>query len=67
MDGLKGKVLTVQQTFEEAAKWADKTMIERVCNWLKQSEDDYYKYDAWKGDYVDFNELIKDIKKTMEL
>ena len=51
----------------EGAKWADRTMMERVCNWLKQSEDDYYKYNAWKGCYVDFDALIEDLKKEMEL
>lgn len=35
MDGLKGEVLTVEQTFEEGAKWADRTLIEKACEWLK--------------------------------
>lgn len=35
MDGLKGEVLTVEQTFEDAAKWADRTLIEKACEWLK--------------------------------
>lgn len=35
MDGLKGEVLTVEQTFEDAAKWADRTLIEKACGWLK--------------------------------
>lgn len=54
------------RAFEEGAKWADKTMMEKVCNWLKQSEADYYKYDAWKGDYVDFDVLIESLRKAME-
>lgn len=56
----------VEKAFVEGAKWADKTIMERVCNWLKQNEDDYYKCDAWKGDYVDFDSLIEDLKKAME-
>lgn len=52
-----------EEGFIEGAKWADRTMMERVCNWLKQSEDDYYKYNAWKGCYVDFDALIEDLKK----
>lgn len=53
--------------FEEGAKWADKTMIVRVCNWLKQNEDNYYKYYAWKGDYIkDLDMLIEDLKKAMK-
>jgi hypothetical protein len=34
MDGLKGEVLTVEQTFEDAAKWADKTQVERVLKFI---------------------------------
>lgn len=56
----------VEKAFIEGAKWADKTMMEKVCNWLKQSEADYYKYDAWKGDYVDFDVLIESLRKAME-
>lgn len=60
-------ITKMRNAFIKSAKWADKTMIERVCNWLKQSEDDYYKYDAWKGDYyVDFDTLIEDLRKAME-
>jgi predicted molibdopterin-dependent oxidoreductase YjgC len=56
MDGLKGEVLTVQQTFEEGAKWADKTMIEKACNWLLKG-----------GYFVNNTETINDFKKAMEL
>jgi hypothetical protein len=52
--------------FEAGAKWADKTMIEKACKWLEQHKEDYNKYDAWRGEYVDFNELITDFKKKME-
>lgn len=52
--------------FEYGAKWADKTMIEKACEWLEQNQEDYNKYDAWIGDYVDFNTLIADFKKAME-
>ncbi len=64
---LTNDIELVEKAFIEGAKWADKTMIKRVCNWLKQSEDDYYKYDAWKGDYyVDFDMLIENLRKEME-
>lgn len=56
----------IEKAFISGAKWADKTIMERVCNWLKLNEDDYYKYDAWKGDYVNFDALIEDLKKAME-
>jgi hypothetical protein len=42
MDGLKGEVLTVEQTFEDAAKWADKTQVERVLKFIFE-----YFYDPY--------------------
>jgi hypothetical protein len=33
---------------------------------LEQHKEDYNKYDAWRGEYVDFNELITDFKKAIE-
>ena len=27
------------KSFEEGAKWADKTMIEKACEWLKHQEE----------------------------
>ena len=55
-----------KQCFIQGAKWADKTMINKVCAWLKQHKEDYNKYDAWRGEYVDFNALITDFKKAMQ-
>lgn len=55
LNGLKGEVLTVQQTFEDAAKWADKTMIEKACDWLLKG-----------GYFVNNTETINDFKKAME-
>ena len=54
------------KAFEEGAKWADKTMIDKACEWLEQHKEDYNKYDAWRGEYVDFNALITDFKKAMD-
>ena len=28
-------------SFEAGAKWADKTMVDKVCKWLEQHQDDY--------------------------
>ena len=53
-------------SFIQAAEWADKTMIEKACEWLEQHKEYYNKYDAWIGEYVDFNALITDFKKAME-
>ena len=40
----------------EGAKWADKTMIEKACNWLLKV-----------GYFVNNTETINDFKKAMEL
>lgn len=52
--------------FEEGAKWADKTMIEKACKWLEQHQEDYDMYDAWRDNYVNFTALIIDFRKAME-
>ena len=52
--------------FEEGAKWADKTMIEKACEWLEQFQEDYEVYDAWNGDYVNFKSHIIDFREAME-
>lgn len=55
----------IQRAFEEGAKWADKTMIEKACEWLEQHHEDYYQYDAWGGECVNLTTLIQDFKKAM--
>lgn len=50
--------------FEEGAKWADATMIEKACEWLRQHHEDYYQYDAWGGECVNLTTLIQDFKKS---
>lgn len=53
-----------KMSFAKGAKWADRTMIEKVVNWLVENIVD--------GDYIGMNstlhknELIKNIKKIME-
>lgn len=56
----------IRQAFEEGAKWADKTMIEKACKWLEQHQEDYNVYDAWRGDYINFTSLIIDFRKAMK-
>ena len=46
--------IDIKGAFEEGAKWADETMIEKACKWLEQHQEDYDMYDAWRGDYVNF-------------
>ena len=58
--------IDIQEAFEEGAEWADETMIEKACKWLEQHQEDYNMYDAWRGDYVNFQSLIIDFRKAME-
>ena len=58
--------LNRNSAFEEGAKWADKTMIEKACEWLEQFQEDYEVYDAWNGDYVSFKSHIIDFREAME-
>ena len=55
-----------ENVFINGAKWADETMIEKACKWLEQHQEDYNMYDAWRGDYVNFQSLIIDFRKAME-
>ena len=55
-----------EKTFKEAVEWADKTMIDKACEWLEQHTEDYDMYDEWSGDYVSFKSLIIDFRKAME-
>jgi hypothetical protein len=65
MDGLKGEVLTVQQTFEDGAKWADRTLIEKACDWIQMNATKYIN--AIGGCmYFDVINSTKDFKKAME-
>ena len=52
--------------FIAGAKWADKTMIDKACEWLQQHQESYDMYDAWSGDFVNFKSLIIDFRKAME-
>ena len=58
--------IDIQGAFEKGAEWADETMIEKACKWLEQHQEDYNMYDAWRGDYVNFQSLIIDFRKAME-
>lgn len=42
-------------SFIRGAKWADKTMIEKACQWLIR-----------RGYFVNSNETIEDFRKAME-
>ena len=49
--------------FIEGAEWADNTMIDKACEWLKNN----LPAAMVRSDYYMFNgEFIKDFKKAME-
>ena len=51
--------------FIEGAKWADKTMIEKACAWLKEYGDDFGVPESESGRvYVD--DLVCEFRKAME-
>ena len=51
------KTLTVneEKAFQAGARWADKTMIDKACQWLIRG-----------GYFVNSNETIEDFRKAME-
>ena len=68
MDGLKGEVLTVDETFEDAAKWADKTQVERVLKFIFEN---FYDHPHVNGHictdaFDSLEELEEELIKVME-
>ena len=49
-------------SIQEGMQWA----INEACQWLESHKDDYCYYDAWKGNYVNFDILIEDFRNEME-
>lgn len=60
----------IEQAFIEGAKWADKTMIDKACECLKNSLYDTQDNCGYKVvasfDSVDVNEFIEQFKRAME-
>lgn len=52
--------------FIDGAKWADKTMIERVCEWLKDNANDYLDWYDWEECRLNTDNLLYDFKQAME-
>ena len=53
-------------TWEYACEWADKTMIDKACEWLVNNlYNEQYLFRDDEGTWVDVNDLIEDLKKTM--
>ena len=47
-------------------EWADRTMLNRACKWLKEHADDYTWYDETEGESGMKDEFIADFRKAME-
>ena len=52
------------RTYEEAAKWADKTMIEKAVKWMKEQV--YQEYGGGPLERLIPDERIEDFRKAME-
>ena len=52
--------------FKTGAKWADKTMLDKVCEWLKENTPKYYWYNNVKGTQgVRWFDMVEDLRKAM--
>ena len=59
-----------EKSFKEAAQWADKTMIDKACEWLKNNLYDTQDNCGYKVvasfDSCDIPEFIEYFKRAME-
>ena len=51
--------------FTKGAEWADRTMLDKVCEWLKEHFTDYVGADVSLYDIHD-EELVEYLKKVMQ-
>ena len=58
------------QGFKDGAKWADKTMVEKACEWLKENIDIYAKVvinpESHYPEITTCDTFEKNFKKAME-
>lgn len=57
--------MNVNSSFVAGAKWADQTIIEKACEWLKNNADGYMVISEGGDGYM-HSSLINDFKKAME-
>jgi hypothetical protein len=60
------KSLTVneEKAFQAGARWADKTMIDKACEWMKEQV--YQEYGGGPLERLIPDERIADFRKAME-
>lgn len=49
----------------DGVRIADKTMIEKVCKWLKENANDYLDWYDWEECRLNTDNLLYDFKKAM--
>lgn len=54
----------VEKAFIEGAQWADKTIIEKACKWIKENFENYVGVDVSNYDIHD-EEFADDFRKAM--
>lgn len=55
------------KAFEEGAKWADKTLIDKACEWLDDINfEKMYQYSEDGYTFFDKESFIYDFRKAME-
>lgn len=57
--------MNVNPSFIAGAKWADKTMVENACEWLKDNANYYLDWYDWEQCLVNKDELLYDFRKAM--
>lgn len=58
--------IAVMKAFIAGAQWADKSVIDKACEWLKDNVNDYLDWYDWERCRVNKDELLYDLRKEME-
>ena len=53
-------------SYEAGAAWADKTMIEKACEWIRKGGSGWYLTTEFGENEIDFVKLAEDFRKAME-
>lgn len=56
----------VKYACKEMFEWADKTMIEKACEWLKNNVNNYLDWYDWEECRVNTDNLLYDFRKAMD-
>ena len=60
----KSFTVNEEKAFQAGAKWADKTMIEKACKWLKEQV--YQEYGGGPLERLIPDTMIEDFRKAMK-